>query len=600
MSVTDIAALPAVAALEAALVSAVDGERMMRHVRYLSTLERHSGTDAERAAFAYIANECRDAGITDVREYTFDAYLSFPVAGWLYVSGVGPVKAKTRAFAASTDGRIVEAEIIYVPSRAGTALFSGDGSRDFDDYDVRGKIVLSDRGRPDAILAAGKAGALGHIHYWATDEDAIHEQITTTIWGTPTPETIDRLPTIPSIGVTRADGLRLVEAVKNGDGDGGSGSGVTARLSTHVLTEWRRVPLVVAHIAAAGSDDWAFCNGHVDSWYTGTTDNATGNAACLEIARIAWAQRDALARGVRVAWWPGHSQGRYAGSQWYADNFWADLHDHALINLNIDSPGAVGAHMYDVVTMGAETETFATALVHDRTGQHPEPERPSRAGDQSFWGAGVPSLYMLLSNIPKAQQAAVGGCGMNWWWHTESDTIDTADAAVLALDTTIYAATLARVCGGPVLPFTLAASAREIATLLAHYGEQAGDRFDLAPAHEAAAACVTACAALDARAEALIAANADPTSSEARAIVAAQKAVTRALVPLRYTAGNRFEPDAAMPAPALQLLRSITELATLVPESNAARFLATALVRRRNAVCHALREATAAAKGIGS
>ncbi len=65
---------------------------------------------------------------------------------------------------------------------------------------------------------------------------------------------------------------------------------------------------------------------------------------------------------------------------------------------------------------------------------------------------------------------------MNWWWHTEADTVETADADVLALDTTIYAATLARVCGGPVLPFTLAASAREIATLLERYEEQAGDR----------------------------------------------------------------------------------------------------------------------------
>ncbi len=33
MSVTDIAALPHVAAFEAALVGAVDADRMMRHVR---------------------------------------------------------------------------------------------------------------------------------------------------------------------------------------------------------------------------------------------------------------------------------------------------------------------------------------------------------------------------------------------------------------------------------------------------------------------------------------------------------------------------------------------------------------------------------------
>ena len=52
---------------------------------------------------------------------------------------------------------------------------------------------------------------------------------------------------------------------------------------------------------------------------------------------------------------------------------------------------------------------------------------PTRAGDQSFWGPGIPSLYMLLSNLPKDQWAAVGGCGMNWWWHTESDTVETAE-----------------------------------------------------------------------------------------------------------------------------------------------------------------------------
>jgi hypothetical protein len=246
--------------------------------------------------------------------------------------------------------------------------------------------------------------------------------------------------------------------------------------------------------------------------------------------------------------------------------------------------------------MSAETEAFGTAVVNDLTGQHPEAERPTRAGDQSFWGPGVPSLYMLLSNIPKEQWAAVGGCGMNWWWHTEADTVETADRDVLALDTRIYAATLARLCSAPVLPFTLAAAAREIDDLLADYARQAEGRFDLSPARERAAEAIAVAEALDARAQSLIAAGASPDSPEARAVVEAQKAVTRALVPLRYTAGNRFDHDPAMPAPALQMLRDIPLLATLPPESSEARFLHTALVRKRNAVCHALREAAQAAR----
>jgi N-acetylated-alpha-linked acidic dipeptidase len=585
---TPIAALPAVAAAEKMLLELIDPDRMMRDIAYLSTLERLAGTADEATAFRHIAEECRKAGIEDVREESFEAFLSFPVSGTLNIAGLGPIRTKTRAFALSTDGKEVSGEIVFVPTKGGTALFSGDGSRDYDDIDVRGKIVISDRGRPDTILAAGRAGALAHIHYWASDEDAIHEQITTTIWGTPTPESSGRLPTIASLGVTRNDGLRIVEHIKAG--------GVQATFSTVVETGWRTVPLVSAQIPGTASDDFAFINGHVDSWHYGTTDNATGNAACLELARISWAAREHLKRGVRICWWPGHSQGRYAGSAWYADHYWEDLHDHAVVNINIDSPGARGAHRYDIVTMGAEAEQLGSAVIHDLTGQEVEAERPTRAGDQSFWGPGIPSLYMLLSSLPQDQWSAVGGCGMNWWWHTEGDTVETADREVQALDTRIYAATIARICAGPVLPYTLAESAREIATLLADYEAKAVGKLDLAGPRARAMAVIAATEALDSRAAAAIGADLDAATPAAQALVAAQKAVSRALVPLRYTTGNRFDHDAAMPAPALQILRDAPALAELDPASSEARFLQTALLRRANAVTHALREALHAAQ----
>jgi len=154
MSVSDIAALPAVAALEAALVGAVDAERMMGDVRYLSTLERHSGTADERAAFAYIARQCRDAGITDVREYAFDAYLSFPLAGWLYVSGVGPVKAKTRAFASSVGamdiraGSVVNAQMLRAVRHLTALSFAQHGH-------FRQEPALDVPALPDLAAATG-------------------------------------------------------------------------------------------------------------------------------------------------------------------------------------------------------------------------------------------------------------------------------------------------------------------------------------------------------------------------------------------------------------------------------------------------------------
>jgi len=36
-------------------------------------------------------------------------------------------------------------------------------------------------------------------------------------------------------------------------------------------------------------------------------------------------EEGALRRSVKIAWWPGHSTGRYAGSTWFTDAFALDL-----------------------------------------------------------------------------------------------------------------------------------------------------------------------------------------------------------------------------------------------------------------------------------
>ena len=204
---------------------------------------------------------------------------------------------------------------------------------------------------------------------------------------------------------------------------------------------------------------------------------------------------------------------------------------------------------------------------------------------------------MLLSNLPRDQWAAVGGCGMNWWWHTEADTIETADRDVLALDARIYAATIARLCAGPVLPYPTEEAAREIADLIAEWAGKADGRLDLDAVSQRAAELARAAADLDARAVAAIGDDLDPADPRALALVAAQKGISRALVPLRYTAGDRFEHDPAVPAPPLQRLRDAPALAALDPESDEARFLQTKLRRQRNAIGWALREALAVARG---
>ena len=60
-------------------------------------------------------------------------------------------------------------------------------------------------------------------------------------------------------------------------------------------------------------------------WDIGIGDNAVGDATLLELARIFNDNRDQMARSLRVAWWSGHSTGRYGASTWYADAFGLDL-----------------------------------------------------------------------------------------------------------------------------------------------------------------------------------------------------------------------------------------------------------------------------------
>jgi hypothetical protein len=312
----------------------------------------------------------------------------------------------------------------------------------------------------------------------------------------------------------------------------------------------------------------------------------------MEVARVMHANRHHLRRGARFAFWPGHSTGRYAGSSWYADQQWQALHDHCVLHINCDSPGVQGATEYDPVTASAETAAFGVDLIRELTGQTVGWERPVRAGDQSFWGMGVPSLFMGLSVRPKGQRSAVGGSGLAWWWHTESDTIDKVDRQILHLDTRIYLAATYRFATAPVLPMQIAAAARELDEAAAVIARDAAGRFDLGPVR-------AALSRLAATAESFDAAVAELAGDERRLAIAgrAQRAAVRDLVQTGYVGASPFDHDPAVPQLALPALQDARELARLNPDAHAARMLVTRLVRRRNRVLHNLARAVETLEG---
>ncbi len=563
--------------------------RVWRDLEFLCSLDRTSGTDGEARAMAYIADSLKATGV-EVELHSFDAYLSYPISGDVTVIAGKDLPpgfaAKTRAFSGNTPPDGLAAEVIYVPG--GHDLFRDtETHRRLDDAGIAGKIVLSEAGSRRNMQAAQEKGAVAYIHAWPSDEDALHEGIVSPIWGSPTPESAAFFPRIPILSIARSSAEAVHAALEHGP--------VTLRLHSRTDTGWRRVTLPVAVIPGR-TPEFVLFSGHVDSWFLGATDNATGNAVAMEVVRVLHANRDGLRRGVRCAFWPGHSTGRYAGSTWYADQEWQRLHDHCVLHINCDSPGVLGATDYSPVTASAEAAEFGVALVGELTGQAVAWERPVRAGDQSFWGAGVPSLFMGLSVRPEGQRAAVGGSGFGWWWHTEADTIDKVDAGVLELDMQIYLLAVHRFATAAVPPLKVADAVAEMQDVVAELDREVAGRFDLSPVGAALTKLLAAAVAFDAAVGDVTTGTAEGDASSARVAVAcrAQRAAVRELVRMGYTEGDPFEHDRAVPQLPLPSLQEVRDLARWDPEAQEARLLNTRLLRRRNMVVAGIQTATGA------
>jgi hypothetical protein len=76
--------------------------------------------------------------------------------------------------------------------------------------------------------------------------------------------------------------------------------------------------------------------------------------------------------------------------------------------------------------------------------------------------------------------------------------------------------------------------------------------------------------------------------------------LSRALIPLLYTTGDRFAHDLAVGIPPLAGLQPARGLVALDPASDASRFAVAALVRERNRVLHTLDEAAELVRELAS
>lgn len=565
------------------LLNIVDEKLMWSHVEFLNKLHRVSGTKQDFEAVEYIRTKLEEYNVEN-EVLSFDAYISHPKAASIEkINQDGrkeDILCKTRAFSATTPPKGLLGELVYVPTKVpGSGITDGlvegeTADSDYDDIDVNGKIVLCERGGPDGIKEAQDNGAIGFIHMWASEEDVIHEMIVSPIWGTPTPKDKKELIVIPVVCIKNKDGIKLKEECKR--------KSVKVILKTETDTRWMELRLPVATIKGQEEPEkYILIAGHLDSWHEGITDNATGNASCLELARIFKTMEGKLKRSVKIAWWCGHSYGRYSGSTWFADRYWRDLEKNCLAYINVDSPGCKGATNYLEMTGMAEVQEIVARAVVENTGQKTTVVRPTRCADQSFNGIGISSLYLLMGYLEKEEQSSVGGSAGGWWWHSEEDTIDKADSKILVQDTKIYASSAYDIIQEKILPFKISSMIDDIIVALEKYSSVAGEMFDLSDIFEVAKALY----------EKVIEFEKEMDKKDKKCVNKTLMKVVKLLNSVIYASVDRFHQEPAEPTPIVPGLYDMVKLKKIKKRPDDFGFCLTELTRQKNRLIYTMERA---------
>ena len=541
-------------------LNAVSQDHLTEFNRTIAKWTRLSGSRDEREAAAYVEDRLRSFGYA-AQTIVHDAYISLPGAASLRLTHPESrdLPCITHSMGIPTRGRAVSAELVY----------AGKGTpEEYAKSGAAGKIALVEgRATPAHAVNATRAGVLGIICISGRHP---HEMCCSPVWGNPAESTKDALPRVHLLSVPKADGEALRALCARGR--------VDVAFTAEVETGWTKTPIVIGDLAAGHPDaDGTFVlfSGHLDGWYLGAMDNGSANAAMLEVARVLAPRRESLRRGLRLAFWSGHSHGRYSSSAWYADAHWSELAERCVCHVNVDSLGSIDADTFATNSM-PETAPLGIWAVQEAAGGTLDAKRVGRNSDQSFLGAGIPSL---LGSVSHQVDGSLG-----WWWHTPHDTLDKIDPARLVRDTRIFALAISRLLEDPVVPLDYGAAAGDLTQSLDEL-QAAGRGFDLGPARSAAGRLDELCARL-ARAAAGVTGGAP-----ARHINACLRRVGRALIPATYTSTGPYAHDPALETPFLPRLAAVRRFAALPADGDEAKFLRVDLVRGRNAVTAAIEEA---------
>jgi hypothetical protein len=578
---------PNLAGLERELYEEVSETEPWEVVERFNDLERVSGTEDEREAAECISHRLNTHGIPYDR-YDPEVYLSRPEDATIKATGAVNLSFETEKTVAFSNSGSIRGEVVYLDANDDedddlAGAFDVGLSVDDIDFEVNGKIVVAESIVPiDAIAELADAGAAGFVGIHPHETEP-HEGIATPVWGgIPNPQDDEAHPDIVVANVSRSEGNDLLEHLRQHDA-------LELELTAETTTGWFSCPVILSRIGGKADpeqDDFVLLHGHYDSWHVGITDNATGDAALLECARTFDKYRNRLNRNLWLAWWPGHSTGRYAGSTWFVDEFAHDLYERCVAHVNVDSPGVKDATEFVGRSKWMpEAHSLCRDAIDDVCGKSTEWSRPPRAGDYSFNNVGIPGMSPF-SCIPQEIRDArghhsVGGSGGHAdAWHLTTDTIEKADADVLVRDIRVFTTIVSRLLNEEVLPLDHRHTLERHAQVVDDYASKVGDHFDFDPVQ-------TEIKQLRGAVDELY----DAIESGRLGSEDANEAITnlsRGLTRLDFNTEGVFEQDPAVYRPPYPKLVPALDLPIL--DGDEYRFQQVHLKRHRNAVVQELKQ----------
>jgi len=408
------------------IMNDIEVKNIQQGLTYFNKLHRYSGSEDGEQAAQYLFDKLLESGI-DARLYSYNLYRSLPLPSTVMIAGRSYPVTPYVYSGQCTD---LQAPLFFDSLGEDNLIPIYDPHR-FDN--MTHKIVITFDSSYEFAVRANHAGALAVLTVWPLRY--AHHGTLGSVWGNPEPrDLLLNYPDIPFAEILGSDAIDTIEKLKLGEPIFAL---LTVQMDTGVVTS----SMPVGYIKGK-SDQFVLLSCHYDSWHQGMTDNGAANIAVLELARNLQRHHGQLNRSAMIAFWSGHSDGRYAGSTWFYDNHWHDLKDRCVAHVNMDIAGCKGSDSVKMYSSCIESNQFLDEVFNDVGLSLVSATPMPRFADQTFFGADVPLSFFPVYTDTNNEN------GMSFpWWHTKEDTLDKVDITVLMRDLRV----IARITCGLVL-----------------------------------------------------------------------------------------------------------------------------------------------------